>query len=139
MSFEAEKNIEEPRTVVFYDGACGMCNAVVMRLLDWDEEKLFFYAPLQSDYAANVLPEEFTKDLSTMVFLHEKKSYIKSSALLEILKIVKKCSILRLILTFTPQCVRDVGYSVVAKCRHLFGKPVSCRVLSEEEQSRFLN
>ena len=139
MNLEAGESIQEQCTVVFYDGACGMCNAVVMRILEWDEAKAFFYASLQSDYAASVLPEQFTQNLSTVVLLHQGKRFIKSSAILEILKIAGKYNALSSTLAHIPRFPRDLVYGVVAKCRHLFGKPTACRLLSEEEQARFLS
>lgn len=139
MELVSEKKQDDERTVVFYDGDCGMCNAVVMKLLDWDERGLFFYAPLQGSYASEVLPEKFTEDLSTMVLFSDGKNFTKSSAMIEILRLVRKFPFLRFCLSCVPRVLRDIGYSVVAKCRHIFGKPSSCRILNDDEKSKFLS
>ena len=44
-----------PNPIVLYDGVCGLCNRAVQFLLKRDRHDRFRFAPLQSDFAANLL------------------------------------------------------------------------------------
>ena len=125
-------------SVVFYDGDCGMCNAAVLRILDWDTAKQLWFAPLQGEYAKTVLPEVYTKELSTMVLRHEGEMYVKSAAMLKILKLVQRYVFLSSVCSLIPRFLRDLVYTLVAKNRSKLSSKMACRLPSAEEQSRFL-
>lgn len=43
------------KNIFFYDGVCVYCKGVVHACIEGDKDNLFYYSPLQSDFAFNTL------------------------------------------------------------------------------------
>jgi predicted DCC family thiol-disulfide oxidoreductase YuxK len=125
--------------IIFFDGLCGLCNGFVDFMLKVDKKGIFSYSPLQSEYAAQVLPIELREDLKTVVVMIDGKIYKKSEAIQKIFaELGGGWSLIGKNQLF-PRSVLNLGYDVVANNRYkLFGKKDSCRLPTPEERARFL-
>lgn len=125
--------------VIYFDGFCGLCNGFVDFMMKIDQEKLFHYSPLQSDYAKKNLPEEFTKDLKSVVYSDGQNLYTKSAAVIKILQDRGGVWKLSSAGKFVPKVILDKAYDLVAENRYkVFGKKESCRLPTPEERELFI-
>lgn len=119
------------RPVLFYDGECGLCNAVVRFLIREDPDARLSFAPLQSVPAQNYLRAQGlpTEDFDSLVFVpdwnHPEGAEPRlrtggvCAALDEVGGIWRVVSWLRVL----PAALRDPAYKLVAKTRYaLFGE-----------------
>ncbi|HTQ09540.1 MAG TPA: DCC1-like thiol-disulfide oxidoreductase family protein [Fimbriimonadaceae bacterium] len=131
--------LEEP--VLFFDGVCNLCNRSVDWIMRRDRRRVFRFASLQGETAKEVVPE-FAKaqDLSTVVLVANGRKFVRSSAVIEVLKgLGGSWRVLGCVLRVVPRPLRDWGYDRVAKARYRrWGKRDTCRVPGPEERERFL-
>lgn len=129
--------------VLLFDGVCVLCNAGVDFVLKHDISKQIKFAALQSD-VGQMLLDKFNapKDLSTVVLIQDNKAFTKSEAILRVGRHLNWYFSIpaALALMGLPKPVRDYFYSnVVAKNRYeWFGEKEECRLVDEENLSRFL-
>lgn len=125
--------------VIFFDGVCGLCNGFVDFILKIDKRHEFLFSPLQSEFASKHLPEEFTKDLKSVVYFHDGKILSRSEAVIKILSEIGGIWKLAGIGKYLPQSIRDSAYDMVAHNRYkIFGRKETCRIPTPEERSRFV-
>jgi predicted DCC family thiol-disulfide oxidoreductase YuxK len=128
--------------VLLYDGVCYLCNGLVRFTIRWDRKKKINFASLQSDTGkaylkALSLP---TDDLNTLVYIRAGEHFIRSTAVLEILKDLGGFWRSFYIFILIPKCLRDPVYRLVARLRYrIFGKRDSCKLPSPETRDRFLD
>ncbi len=136
------------KTVIFYDGVCGLCNFFVKFVLSNSEEGVFAFASLQSDFADEELKKHGVNslDLNSVYVLTEygdpsNKALSRSDAVIHILKKLKSpYPLLATIIGIIPRPVRDFGYSMVAKFRYkIFGKHDTCLLPSSGEAEKFID
>lgn len=131
------------KVVVFFDGFCPFCDAIVLRLLAWDRKRSLLFAPLQGKTASEVLGYEAMKTPTgpdTVIVWDQAGFHFKSSAILRALtrlggphKLWATCYVI-------PKCLRDAFYNRVARNRHRwFGRLDSCRTPKESQKDRFLS
>lgn len=128
------------KNVIFFDGECGLCNGFIDFVMKIDKDHIFFFSPLQSEYAHTHLPKEFTKDLKTVIVqTDDGHTHKKSIAVFSVFqKIGGTWSIVSL-LRFLPLVILNGGYDLVASNRYsLFGKKETCRLPTIEERRRFI-
>jgi predicted DCC family thiol-disulfide oxidoreductase YuxK len=126
--------------IVFYDGACGLCDRFVQFVLRHDRDGRFRFAPLQGETFAAYRPRVDAADLSTMVLVDEAGLHTRSTAALRVVRSLGGLwgPIGRLGLLL-PRPLRDLGYRAVARVRHrLFPPPSSCRRPDPAHRPRFL-
>lgn len=132
--------------ILLYDGVCGFCNDTVWFVLKRDPERRFRFAPLQSDYAREVLAQhgKNADDLDT-VYLVTSAGGEAEDLRWRARAILKIAAALgwpwKAILVFwpLPTVVLDFGYRIFARLRYrLFGRLDECPVPTQEERSRFL-
>lgn len=135
-----EKSLTPAGPVVFYDGACGLCNRFVQWLLAQDTQQQFSFAALQGEYAAKILPPELSQSLSTVVVrTYEGKLLSRSSAVIYICRVLGDVWALAALGLLIPRFLRDRAYALVARYRHrLFPPPEACQLPSAQERARFL-
>lgn len=125
--------------IIFFDGLCGLCNGFVDFMLKVDKKGIFSYSPLQSEYAAGVLPQDLREDLKTVVVMIDGKIYKKSQAIQKIFEALGGGWSLIGKNHLIPSSLLNVAYDVVASNRYkIFGKKDSCRLPTPEERARFL-
>ena len=122
------------KSIIFFDGICGLCNSSVLFILKRDTNNRFLYSPQQSAYAQEVLPRYGgnPQELNTIYVLKDADSdqptlLTKSSAACYVLSelggVWKLLSYGRLL----PRFLRDFVYDCVAKTRYqFFGKKEVC-------------
>lgn len=128
------------RTVLF-DGVCNFCNATVNFIIARDPAMHFSFAALQSKSGQSLL-REFgleTSDFDTIVLIDQGRPFIKSTAILRILRDLKWPWPALSALAILPASFRDLFYDLVSRNRyHWFGKRESCRIPTPAFQERFL-
>ncbi len=131
---------DQQRSVVFFDGVCGLCNVSVDFILARDTHQRFRFAPLQGETARQVLPAADRERLDTLVLLTERAAYRRSAAVVRILwRLPGVWPVLGALLWLIPGPLRDLGYRIVSANRlSWFGKKETCRLPTPEERERFL-
>ena len=133
---------ENGKTLVFFDGVCGLCNGFVDFLFKVDMRGIIAVAALQGKTAQQLLPADLLGDLQTIVVRRKDGALlIKSEGVLHVLiEVGGHWGALAKIATMVPRFVRDLVYDLVAKSRYpIFGKRQTCRLPTNEERSRFLD
>ena len=135
-----DRNDDAVRTILFFDGVCGLCNRAVDFVLTRDNDGTIKFAPLQGDTARQLLTPEDLADLNTMVLWVGGKTYRKSAAAVRILwRLHWGWQATGTLLWLIPLPLRNLGYTLVAKNRYrFFGKYETCRMPTAAERLRFL-
>lgn len=135
------------KTVVLYDGVCGLCNGLNQFLLKRDRRDHFRFASLQSEFAASLLKQYGINavDLDTVYVCADygqesERLLSRSDAILHVLgKLGGVWSILR-VGQALPKSLRDALYNVVARNRYrVFGKYDVCLMPEERYRRKFLD
>jgi predicted DCC family thiol-disulfide oxidoreductase YuxK len=127
--------------VILFDGHCALCNRWVNFVIKRDPQKKFRFAALQSETAQKLTTENLsTVRLPDSILLLEKgKLYIKSTAVLRILRHLGSPWRYTYIFIVIPWFIRDILYTLIAHFRYkLFGKNQACRLISNEEKDLFI-
>lgn len=136
-----------PNPIVFYDGVCGLCNALVQFLLKRDRYGRLKFASLQSDFASKVLARHGIdpKDLDTVHVLvnyelAEERVLNRSDAVLSAgRELGGGWKMIATIAQVIPRALRDSVYRFVARNRYrVFGKYESCMLPDPGQRDRFL-
>jgi len=127
-------------TIVIFDGVCNFCNSLVNMIIAHDAHGRFYFSPEQSSFATRLM-EQYELDniaLDTFVLIHKQTAYIRSSAALEVCKILGGKWSWFALFGIIPAPLRDFFYKLIARNRYrLFGKKDLCMVPTEELQARF--
>lgn len=130
------------KTLVFYDGHCGLCHGFVQFLLEIDWQQNIHFSALQSPYAQDALKghPQYLADLSSVVVLSDDQLADKSKA---VALVFKQCggiwAMLGLIIQVLPLKLADWGYELIAQRRYQwFGRKEVCSLPSPEQRSRFI-
>jgi len=132
----------DSKKIVFYDGECRFCSAVVNFIIDHNSKRDIYFASLQSDLGQKTLMELNMPgdELSTIICKIDGVALKKSTAVLEVAKYLdgpwKHLGKLLII----PGFIRDLGYDIVSKLRFVIaGKTDHCRIPSTEDRERYLD
>jgi len=127
--------------MVLYDGLCNLCTGSVKFVLKRDKKNKFKFAALQSG-AGIKLCQQYQIDLQSIdsiILIRGGKVYVKSSAILEILKELPAGWKILSLGVICPQFLRDWIYNLVAKNRYrIFGKRAECFLPSKDIIDKFL-
>lgn len=130
------------KSIILFDGVCGLCNKTIVYIFDHDYRDRFVFAHLQSEIAQKLL-EPYSlnlKDLNSVILIENNTVYQKSDAVLKIVKHLKGISKLLLVGYILPRFVRNKIYDFIAKHRYKwFGKYDTCRVPTPEIKAKFLS
>jgi len=130
-------------SIVFYDGACGLCHRTVRFAVSRDlDGSRFRFAALGSEAFRRFVPAAQRAGLpdSLVVLTADGTLLARSAAVIHILeRIGGPWRLLGSILELVPRGIRDAGYDGVARARHrLFRRPAeACPVTPPELRSRF--
>jgi len=129
--------------LVLFDGVCNFCNSTILKIIKYDKKNNLMFSSQQSEYGKTVL-KKFRideNDLNTIYFVKNNTIiYTKSTALIEIIKMLNGKPKLLLIFTIIPTRIRDYFYSVFSKNRYkLFGVKDSCIIPSTEIINKFID
>lgn len=128
-------------SVVFFDGVCGLCNRFVNFVLPRDTEGRLNFSTLQGSLAKRLVSESDRTNLKSVVFWNGRNCYRESTAVVRILwSLGGVWRAIASLLWCIPWPIRDIGYRLVSRFRYrIFKQVATCRILSQEEQSRFLD
>jgi predicted DCC family thiol-disulfide oxidoreductase YuxK len=138
-SFLTQISAQTP--IVFFDGVCHFCNGTVNILIDNDSRQRLRYAPLQGETYTLLRQHIPTlpSSIDTVILYHAGKVFMKSTAVLEIARLLGGKWKLALALRIIPRFLRDAVYDVIANYRYQwFGRYESCRLPTHEERALFL-
>ena len=129
------------RHIVYFDGHCGLCNKAVNFLIAIDPDKILRFSPLQGFSAAQRLPLELRKNLSSLVYFKANEIYTQSSAIIKILKDLGGLwYLLSRVMILFPRLLRDIVYRIISKYRRkFFQQELSCRTTHPDERELFLD
>ena len=115
--------------ILLFDGYCNLCSRLVNFIIKRDKKAKFFLVSLQSASGQSLL-KKFglpTDDFDSVVYIRSDKYFLKSSAILHILKDLGGIWKLFFIFIIIPNFVRDFIYKIIAKTRYkIFGRHDSC-------------
>lgn len=127
--------------LVLFDGVCNFCQGSVQFIIKNDKSNSLKFASLQSNFGQQVIEKyKISKDIDSIIFVHQNSVFIKSNAALEIAKYLKFPYKMLIVLKIFPLFWRDKVYDFIAKNRYnWFGKQASCMIPSPEIRTRFLD
>lgn len=126
--------------IVFYDGECVLCNRTVGFLIKADRNQKLKFAPLEGETAKILNINNFTDGESSVVFLNNGKLYYRSTAILNIFRILPFPWNLFYIFQIVPTFIRDYCYRIIGKNRYKwFGKTQSCIMIDSKYKERLLD
>lgn len=127
--------------VILFDGVCNFCNKTINFIIKQDKNKIFKFAPLQSEAGVHLL-EKFPlqkEDLDTFILVENGKAYSKSTGALKLLNRLPYWKWTK-ILWAVPTFLRNSIYNFIAKNRYKwFGKKEACMVPTPDVKMRFLD
>lgn len=135
------------KTLVLYDGVCGLCNGLNQFLLKRDPNDHFRFASLQSKFSASLLKryDIDAVDLDTVYVVAgygqpNQRLLARSDAILHVLgQLGGIWGVLR-IGRVLPKSLRDALYNLVARNRYrVFGKYDVCLMPEERYKRKFLD
>ncbi|TYR80867.1 thiol-disulfide oxidoreductase DCC family protein [Priestia megaterium] len=128
--------------LILFDGVCNLCNSSVQFIIKHDSKALFSFASLQSKVSEEKLAPFGVRpnDINSVVYIHGKKIYVKSTAALKIAKNLDGPWKLLYFLIILPRPFRDLVYDYIAKNRYKwFGKHDECMLLTPQLKKRFIS
>lgn len=135
---EQNPNLDHP--VVYFDGYCNLCNGAIQWIIGRDQHQLFYFAPLTGQYASQTLPHPLLTNVDSIVLQHRGQVFIKSTAALEIARLLPYPYRLLSAFRIIPPLLRDALYDLVARYRYrIWGKQTTCMKPSTDIKSRFLD
>ncbi len=128
--------------VILIDGVCNFCNGFADFIVQRDRRGVFRLGTLQSPAGQALLKQARLPSgfLDSVVVIEGDYAYTKSAAALRIAKALPFPWYLVNAFVLVPRIVRDPLYNWIARNRYRwFGKRDTCRVPTEDEQSRFIS
>lgn len=134
------------KTVVLYDGVCGLCNRLVQFLLRHDRHDSFRFAALQSEFASSLLRKHGidAADLNSVSVvadygLEAERAFTKSDAVLRASWDLGGMWRIGEVGRLLPRAIRDWFYDLVARDRYrMFGKYETCPMPKAEDRVKFI-
>lgn len=128
------------KKIILFDGVCNLCNNSVNFIIRKDIKSIFLFAPLQSNFGEVLTAKmNIPQKIDSIILISENKYYIKSDAVIEIIKQLKWYWRMLIIIKILPLKFRDFLYDFIANSRYKwFGKRYSCMIPDENVKSRFL-
>ena len=130
-----------PSAIIIFDGSCNLCNRAVQFIITRDQKHYFYFANLQTKMWGKVLSEgNYVGEADTVLLFENGKLYIKSTAVLRILRKLRFPWSLFYGLHILPVPARDWMYDKMATYRSVwFDKAVTCWVAENSDaKSLFL-
>ncbi len=116
----AEDKKRGGKYIILFDGNCKLCNNVVNFISRNDSRRMFCFIPLESVKASEYLSRYNKKDVNngSVLLIQNEKIYIKSNAVLNILKCLDGLWPVLYVFIIVPGFIRDPVYNLIAKYRY---------------------
>ena len=128
--------------ILFYDGECRFCNRWVQWVVDRDEEKVFVFAALESDFFKDLQAYlNIKRDVNSIAIIDIEDLLLKkrlaqfnyrSEAVACLFANLQPKAFVYKVLKVAPRFISDIFYSFVAGIRKLLPVP-NCRLYTNEE------
>jgi len=127
-------------SIVLFDGVCNFCNGAVNFIISHDPDKIFRFAPLQSEIGQELQGKHgIGNDIDSIVLVENDKAYTYSTAGLRVARTMGGIWSLAYVFIVVPAPIRDFFYRTFAKNRYrLFGKQDACMLPTPDIRERFL-
>lgn len=136
---------DPPTPVLLFDGDCGLCSRVVQLVLHADRKGSLRFAPLQGDFAREVLARHGElKDVDSMAWVERdlqgiERVLVRSNAVLSLAGYLgfpwRALTLGRVV----PAFIRNGVYDWVARHRHQWFPPdPACRIPTAAERARMV-
>jgi predicted DCC family thiol-disulfide oxidoreductase YuxK len=128
--------------ILIFDGVCNLCNRLVEFIIRKDTGARIRFASLQSEAGQSILtkigiPENY---FDSVVLILNEKYFLKSSAVLHLLKELGGVWSILFGLIIIPKFIRDLFYTLIARNRYrIFGKKATCILPGPDIEARFLS
>ena len=129
-------------TILLFDGVCNLCNGLVRFIIRRDPGAKIKFTPLQSPVGRSLLKkfDLSADDIDSVVYVAGEKYYLKSSAVLHVLKELGGGWRLFYGFIIIPKFIRDFFYNLIARSRYrIFGKTKTCMVPMPDIEERFFS
>lgn len=132
----SERNSFDNKKIVIFDGECAFCNESVLFIRKHNKQDSLLYCSNQSGtgktliklFGIDVSPEE------SLIYLKNGKTYVYSSAALEIAKELDHFWAMLSIFLIIPKFIRDSIYKFIAKHRKsILGTSPKCSLDEAED------
>jgi predicted DCC family thiol-disulfide oxidoreductase YuxK len=138
---------DDSRPVLLYDGVCGFCDRTVTLILRVDRRGVFRFAPLQGDFAGDVMSRHpRLQDIHSLVLVEPAQGsipeavYVRSGAFIRTASHLGGAWRLLIVSAVIPRPFRDWAYDIFARHRYrMFGRFETCPLPSPGERLRFLD
>lgn len=113
----------------------------MLYIIKYEKKDKIRFASQQSEIGIEILTENSYCDdtLNTIVFIKNKKVFVKTDALIEICKLLVSFPKIFVLIKIIPPKIRDYFYDVFSKNRHiLFGNKNDCMKPTKEIRMKFL-
>ena len=133
--------LDPDQNIILFDGVCVLCTGWVKFLLRYDKQPHYQLASVQSPEGQDLLryAELPTEVFETLVVIEQGEIYVRSDAVLRVLKNLGRPWSLIGIFKILPRPIRDFSYHHIATRRYrLFGQHDSCYVANADDLNRFL-
>jgi predicted DCC family thiol-disulfide oxidoreductase YuxK len=131
----------ESATTLLHDAPCLLCRASVQWVIRNDLQHRFRFVALDSSEGRELLFDAGLEPhkANSVVLIHDGRVYRYSSALVVALRLLGgRWSLLGSLLWLVPKPIRDVGYRVVARHRHLWPFGEECELSASGSLARQL-
>jgi predicted DCC family thiol-disulfide oxidoreductase YuxK len=117
--------------ILLFDGVCNLCTGIAQFTGNRDSKGIFRLDTLQSEYG-QLLLKQFdlpSNDFKSIVYIEDDMYFLRSTAVLHVLKELGGLWKLFYCLIIFPLPWRDFIYNLIAKTRYkIFGKRVTCMI-----------
>jgi len=127
------------KRIIVFDDECILCNKAVQFIIRKDVKEQFKFASLQSAFGKNLVFKigGDSTNLNSIILVEGEHYFLKSAAILKIIKALPGYSILFYFLNLFPSTVLDLGYTFTAKIRYkLFGRTDNCMLYHSNDFSK---
>lgn len=126
--------------ILLFDGVCNLCNSLVRFIVRIDPGHKIRFAWLKSPTGEflmrGIYPDLHSID--SVVYIKDGKYFLKSSAVLHLLKDLGKGWGLLYVFILIPKFIRDFFYELIARNRYrIFGKSDACIIPQDAVMERF--
>lgn len=128
--------------ILLYDSECAFCSRSIQLVLNNDRKKQIKFAALDSPTGKKLLLQfDLQKNQqNTVVYISSGNCYIKSRAVLEVLKDLGRAWSVFYIFILCPRFIRDRIYDWVAKNRYrIFPEKNTCIIPDKDQQKQFID
>jgi predicted DCC family thiol-disulfide oxidoreductase YuxK len=136
------QNLPPNKKIILFDGVCNLCDAAVQFVIQHDKKDVFRFVALQSELGQEIINHIGInpKNIDSVILYEPGVAYYyKSSAALEIAKILGGIFHFGTIFRVIPTGIRNQLYNYIAKNRYKwYGKKESCMIPTLELKSKFL-